>query len=262
MSQQHREARAAQDIAAMVVQGFSSESVQRNYLEISRQGLWKSEEILFGKYFSPGSSVLDIGCGCGRTTFPLLRAGYRVVGIDLTPAMIASAKGLAQELRMDADFRIGDAASLAFPDESFDNALFSFNGWDHIPGSKNRRKALAEALRVLRPGGVFVFSSHIRAFGPYTPYWAKQWFRYYVLRPLGFPVHEPEFGDRFFTKAASGTFESEQYTHIPSLGEVLGQVREAGFHLVERGYRDSIAPEDAGLPGDSCMLFVCKKPGK
>jgi len=139
------------------------------------------------------------------------------------------------------------------------DVIFAANLMCHI----SRIHPVVDGIRrLLKPGGVFIFSSHIRAFGPYTPYWAKQWFRYYVLRPLGFPMHEPEFGDRFFTKAASGTFESEQYTHIPSLGEVLGQVREAGFHLVERGYRDSIAPEDAGLPGDSCMLFVCKKPGK
>ncbi len=247
------------DIARKVVRGFSSESVQRNYLEMSRRGLWKSEESLIGKYFSPGSSVLDIGCGSGRTTFPLMRAGYRVIGVDLTPAMIASAKRLAEEFRMDADVRVGDATSLEFPDGSFDNALFSFNGWNQIPGKMNRQKALTEARRVLRPGGIFIFSSHIRALGPYTLYWIQQWLRTYVLRPLGFRVREPEFGDRFFMKAASGAFESEQYAHVPSLGEVLGQVREAGFHLEERGYRTHLAPEDAGLPGDSCMFFVCRK---
>lgn len=247
-------------IKETVIREFSSQKVQQAYREMTRQGLWDSEERLFRKYFKHGSSILDIGCGSGRTTFPLMRMGYRVVAIDLTPAMLESAKELAREFRLKADFRLGDATQLEFRDRSFDNALFSFNGWDQIPGKANRLKALEEACRVLRPGGCFIFTSHIRGLDRFTPYWMKQWAKIRILKQLGWRVKEQEWGDRFFRRGSREDFENEQYIHIPPLRDVKGQIEEAGLTLGFNGYRSTLSEKDKGLESGDCMFFVCRRP--
>jgi SAM-dependent methyltransferase len=106
--------------------------------------------------FREGSSVLDIGCGTGRTTEVLRNIGFAVVGVDYSEPMVAKARELCPE----AEFRVMDAARLEFEDESFGNVLFSYNGIDCLYPESKREAGLREIFRVLSPGGVFAFSSH------------------------------------------------------------------------------------------------------
>lgn len=245
----------------LVAREFSSEKVQKSYEEATREGLWKSEEKLFKKYFKPGSRILDIGCGSGRTTFPLAKMGHKVIGIDLTPAMIKTAKRLSKEFRMKVDFRAGNATSLKIKNESFDNALFSFNGWDQIPGEGNRLNALREANRAIKPGGYFIFTSHLRQFNKkYFWSWVKQWLKLYILKPIGFHIREIEYGDQFFKRARIEEYENEQFIHIPKLSKIKEQIKKAGFELVFYDKRNSIAKEDEKLISGNCTFFVCRKP--
>jgi SAM-dependent methyltransferase len=67
----------------------------------------------------------------------------------------------AREAHPGADFRAADASDLSdFPDASFDAVVFSFNGIDYIHPEAARQRCLIECRRVLRQGGVFIFSSH------------------------------------------------------------------------------------------------------
>lgn len=244
----------------LVVRAYSSKNVQKNYRDASMKGLWPSERIIYEKYFKKGSSILDIGCGSGRTTFALKIMSYDVLGIDLTPAMIESAEQLKKEFKINIDFRVMDATDLKFDDESFDNTLFSFAGWAQIPGRENRSNALKEAYRVTRPGGYFIFSAHIRTYlSKWGPFWAKEWTKMFVLKPLGVKTKEVEWGDRFFRKGASGKYDGDQYVHIPALSEVKDQIKEAGFELEYNDYRMNITPKDSKVKAGNCMFFVCKK---
>jgi SAM-dependent methyltransferase len=102
--------------------------------------------------------ILDLGVGGGRTV-PLLRAISRdYTAIDYTPELVEACKARYPDVHV----LHGDARDLSrFAERSFQLAVFSFNGIDSVD-SDDRIRILREVQRVLRPGGVFVFSAHNR----------------------------------------------------------------------------------------------------
>ena len=115
------------------------------------------ERLLFDAYLKPGAAILDLGVGGGRTTSYLSQKASHYVGVDYSAEMIHLCRGRFPQL----EFMVADAADLAkFSDRSFDAIVFSFNGLDYLYPEKQRLKCLRECYRVLRSGGVLVFSSH------------------------------------------------------------------------------------------------------
>jgi SAM-dependent methyltransferase len=98
----------------------------------------------------PGAPALDMGCGAGRVAVPAAAAGLPVVGIDLDAAMLGEALAGATALPFEAVR--GTITRLPFADASF-NTVLSINVLHLVP---EWRAVLAEAVRVLRPGGLFV----------------------------------------------------------------------------------------------------------
>jgi SAM-dependent methyltransferase len=98
-----------------------------------------------------GRSVLDVGCNWGRWTVAATRAGWRATGIDPKQKAIAAARRVAEQLGVDAQYAVGDARQLPFPDGAFD-AVFSYSVLQHL-SKADVRLAVAEAGRVLRSGG-------------------------------------------------------------------------------------------------------------
>lgn len=247
------------DLQKLVIDEFSHPKTLERYIKNAKDGLWKSEEILIDKYFTKGSSVLDIGCGTGRTTAPLFKKGYKVVGIDFTPKMIEVAKAISKKENLEIEYRIGDATDLKFKVASFDNALFSFNGWTQIPGNKNRENALKEIYRVLKPSGYYIFTANIRYYlGKYLLLWTKEAIKH-SFNYLGSKKSPLEYGDIFFTRDSTTHYQEKQYTHIPSSKEVKEAVAKTEFELIFYAYRNTLAPEDKKLKSHNCMFFVCQK---
>lgn len=102
--------------------------------------------------------VLEIAIGTGLN-LPHYSADVRLTGIELSPAMLGLARSRAAELGRDVELRAGDATALDFPDASFDTVVCTF-ALCTIPDDA---AAVAEASRVLRPGGRFVFAEHVRS---------------------------------------------------------------------------------------------------
>jgi ubiquinone/menaquinone biosynthesis C-methylase UbiE len=119
--------------------------------------LTRCEQLLFRSYIQPGMAVLDLGVGGGRTTPYLSRVAARYVGVDYSEAMIRACRRKFPAL----NFVLADASDLSMlEDASFDAVVFSFNGVDCLVPEEKRLRCLQECWRVLRLGGVFVFSSH------------------------------------------------------------------------------------------------------
>lgn len=103
----------------------------------------------------PGMEVLDVGCGTGVVGLTAARTGARVTGVDLTPELIERAKQNSSLMRLEADWKVGDAEELPLPDAKFDVVLSQFG---HMFAPRPE-VAVKEMLRVLKPGGTIAFST-------------------------------------------------------------------------------------------------------
>jgi ubiquinone/menaquinone biosynthesis C-methylase UbiE len=106
---------------------------------------------------SDGEAILDVGCGAGQGTLDMARAvgpRGRVVGIDRSGAMLEEARTRAAHNQLSVEYILADAMKLPFADASFDGCLAS-SILEHLPEPS---LALAEMVRVARPGGRIVVS--------------------------------------------------------------------------------------------------------
>ncbi len=103
----------------------------------------------FVERFAP-ASVLDAGCGTGRVGRELARRGLDVVGVDLDPAMLATARRKAPRI----DWHLADLATVDLA-RSFDAAVLAGNVMIFLtPGSEPA--VVANIARHLRPGGLLI----------------------------------------------------------------------------------------------------------
>lgn len=111
---------------------------------------------------SDGKNVLDLGTGTGFLANMTAELGFTTVGADVSREMLRRAAIHAQERTVGAIFMYGDAASLPFTDESFDNVVNARLIWTLV----EPEMVLREWYRVLRPGGsLFCFNRMEEGFG-------------------------------------------------------------------------------------------------
>ena len=102
----------------------------------------------------PGSKVLDVGCGTGKTTAALLKMGMDVTGLDFSPSAISHCISVFGDK---AKFTIAECDRMPFQDDHFD-AVVAVHILEHLNDSQ-LRDTVKEIGRVLIPGGlVFVRS--------------------------------------------------------------------------------------------------------
>jgi ubiquinone/menaquinone biosynthesis C-methylase UbiE len=113
---------------------------------------------LLSTFLPPHGRILDCGGGPGRYALWLAGRGYDVTLFDLSEACLAKAQVEARERRLDLSYEQGAATDLSrFGDASFD-AVFVMGPLYHLLELTERRRALAEAVRVTRPGGLVAAS--------------------------------------------------------------------------------------------------------
>ena len=193
---------------------FSIPAVVSDYLEAAEKvGLWASEKIVIEKFVPKTARILELGCGAGRIAHGLCALGYTdILATDFSENMVRAAQSLGRKYADSAAFAVCDATEINLPDESFDAVIFGFNGLMQIPKSKNRQKALAEIFRVLKPDGVFIFTTHERDVGRNQAYWESERRRW--AHNCQDPVLD-DFGDIFY-----GGDHGNVYIHSPADAEI------------------------------------------
>jgi SAM-dependent methyltransferase len=145
-------------LAAVAGLGLATDSLRPMDLERVDEfhigGVAATGELLDRMNLEAGQSLLDLGSGIGGPArYAARRRGASVTGIDLTPGYVAVATELTRRtgLANEARFVVGSILDLPFADASFDAAMLLHVGMN-VP---DKPRLMAEAARVLRPGGVF-----------------------------------------------------------------------------------------------------------
>ena len=218
-------------------------------------GLWVSEAKIFRRIFHPRQELLELGCGAGRIAIGLHEMGFgSILATDLCPKMVRECRRVLGLLQYDIPVTVVDATAIPFPDHSFDGVLFGFNGLMQIPGAASRQQAVCEVFRVLRPGHFFVFTTHDRDHYKFKDFWKKE----ALLWRKG--EQQPgllEFGDMF-----RDTDLGKLYIHVPSMQEVIGLLKGAGFLVESNVLRSKLANEPLNVRefADDCRFWIALKP--
>jgi SAM-dependent methyltransferase len=127
-------------------------SYHRHFSELTTGCIW---ELLRLTCLKPGERALDVACGAGYVAAAASKQGAETTGLDFSAAQVR----LAEQTYPGIHFIEGDAEGLPFPDRSFD-VVFNAFGLPHVP---HPQKVVAEAYRVLKPGGRFAYASWCEA---------------------------------------------------------------------------------------------------
>ncbi|MCC7415623.1 MAG: class I SAM-dependent methyltransferase [Acidobacteria bacterium] len=159
---------------------------------------------------APAGRAIDVGCGAGRNAVPLARAGWTVIGTDLSWPMLAAAAARAGEEGLARRFQVLLAPMEQIPaaDRSVD-LVIAHGIWNLARSSAQFRQAACEAARVAKPGaGLFIFTFSRKTFTPDA---------------------QPVAGEPFVFTQFSG--EPQVFLDREQL---VAEMREAGFALDDR----------------------------
>jgi 2-polyprenyl-6-hydroxyphenyl methylase/3-demethylubiquinone-9 3-methyltransferase len=123
--------------------------------EASCRGPWIDGEIA-GRFHGQKVRVLDVGCGAGFLSNRLAERGHLVTGVDASEGSLAAAA--RHDATQSVRYTIGDARRLFFADASFD-VVCAMDFLEHVD---EPALVIAEASRVLAPGGLFFFHTFNR----------------------------------------------------------------------------------------------------
>jgi len=185
---------------------------------------WASHEPCWGIWHVPerelgvlgdvaGRDVLELGCGTAYQSAWLARRGARVVGLDNSPAQLASARLLQREIGPVFPLIHADAAAVPLRDASFDVVFNEYGAALWV----DPERWVAEAARLLRPGGLLAFLSNAPLLQVCWPLQA---------RAAGTTLVNDYFGMRRDVDPSDGSV----YFHLPH-GEWVRLLRRHGFTI-------------------------------
>jgi len=193
----------------------------------------------------PGEKMLDAASGTGAVAFLAVERGADVVGMDLSPVLIDTARELAAERGLSVEFEVGDAEEMKYDDASFD-VVASTCGVMFAP---DHEAVAGELARVTRPGGRIALACWIpeggmgkmfRMMGPFLPPPAPgagspfEWGREEHVRELLGDDFELDFEEHVSTLAVESgqaywELFSSSYGPTKSASEALDDERRAEF---------------------------------
>ncbi|MBO9569932.1 MULTISPECIES: demethylmenaquinone methyltransferase [Cellulomonas] len=201
------------DVASMFDAVARRYDLTNDVLSLGQDRAWR-RATLAALDAQPGETVLDLAAGTGTSSEPLADAGVHVVPCDLSTGMLREGR----RRRPDLPFVAGDALHLPFADASFDAVTMSFG----LRNVSDVDAALAELLRVTRPGGRLVVCEFSRpTFAPFRVVYTN-----YLMRAL------PPVARAVSTSPEAYVYLAESIREWPDQRALGRQVRRAGWDQV------------------------------
>jgi demethylmenaquinone methyltransferase/2-methoxy-6-polyprenyl-1,4-benzoquinol methylase len=201
------------DVASMFDAVARRYDLTNDVLSLGQDRAWR-RATLAALDARPGETVLDLAAGTGTSSEPLADAGVHVVPCDLSTGMLREGR----RRRPDLPFVAGDALHLPFADASFDAVTMSFG----LRNVSDVDAALAELLRVTRPGGRLVVCEFSRpTFAPFRVVYTN-----YLMRAL------PPVARAVSTSPEAYVYLAESIREWPDQRALGRQVRRAGWDQV------------------------------
>jgi SAM-dependent methyltransferase len=124
---------------------------------LKQRELIPQEEYLIKKYLKPNLTTVEAGTNGGRILIGMQDLGFSALsGFDYVPELIHQA--IEQDLERTIDFQVQDAINLDYQDFSFDQIIYLQQILCTIENPEDRLKAVQESYRILKPGGIGLFS--------------------------------------------------------------------------------------------------------
>ncbi|MFZ5869218.1 MAG: demethylmenaquinone methyltransferase [Actinomycetota bacterium] len=202
------------EVAAMFDDVADRYDVTNDVLSMGQDRLWRKATVR-AVDARPGETVLDLAAGTGTSSEPFADAGARTVACDFSLGMLR----VGRRRRPDLSFVAGDATRLPYADGAFDAVTISFG----LRNVVEPERALAEMLRVTRPGGRLVVCEFSR------PTWApwRTLYTEYLMRAL------PPVARLVSSNPDAYVYLAESIRAWPDQAELAGVLRAAGWDRVE-----------------------------
>ena len=189
---------------------------------------------LAARELRPSVRLLDIGCGPGRNAVPLARSGWRVVGVDLSSAMLTTAARRIEEeaLANRMDLVLAAMDSLPFRANTFDFVV-AHGIWNLARSGQEFRSAVREAARVAKRGAplfLFTFSRHTLADSSKPVSGESFVFTQFSGQPQCFLT-----ADQIVTELAAGGFDSDPSYPLRELNRPQNSFRTTGVPVIYEG---------------------------
>jgi len=260
------DAKPIKEYSTEVIKNFYSKGeIYKDYT--NKHSFRSGEQFVYNNFFIKKGSLLDVGCGGGRTTFLIHQNFNKIIGIDINETLIKSAYETKQNEKIPIDFFVGDAVNLSFCNNCFDNVLFSYNGIEGILFESDRFKCLNEIYRVLKKNGFFIFSTHSLFSWPYVGFHIKKLINLFTkmipLTPNLFKEFDHlKLGDIFVKNAGF-----KMAWHITNPIMMIIYLKKAGFKLIyinncERISRGLIKSSCFSIFGTQSVFYVTQKTDK
>ena len=245
-------------------------TVERQYWT-EAAGLKPDERALIERYLDRDGATLEAGSGGGRILGEMRRLGFTsLAGFDFVPELVDEARRAdpAGETRFDVE----DARALGYPDGAFDQVLYLQQLLSSIDTAVDRGRVVAEALRVLKPGGVALFSvlpfevrRRSTAMRPYLSYLR-------LLRRMRGSRRPDQLLPRMRMRGRptpAALLDRGPHVYWYRADEVERELTAAGFRVVAIGSTPQVVDDEmpssaAGLAGRSLagtLYAVCRRQG-